>query len=253
MTKVLVFQHYIDKGYQDKGQTNKYKSLDNLKIDKQNSLILEKCLSSIKKWADLNNYTYELNTTKPNLSTIIDCDDYIYSMYKYKILLELAKLKKYDYYIYLDNDMYMLENKPFPLHSWALTTTFFPPENIWIQKYINPLARFWCSSVMCMDNNTLLNFSKWLLDRIEGRILEPIFIDTKKADYRISSSHEFLLSLYCETVQQPNHLPIEWHSCPRRYVDWDNNPILLHIDSYDKGKHLLDFVPKNIQKKILYE
>lgn len=250
MTKVLVFQHYLDKGFQNKNELSKYSDIKNQIITKQNSLILSKCLNSVQEWANILNYDYMLNKEKPFLKPIIECGDYIYSMYKYKVLLDIAQKSDYEYFIYLDNDMYVLKNKKFPICDLGLTTTFFPPENIWIQYYLGPLARFWCSSIFCMSKQTLIHFCEWIIKRIEGDIIEPIFLNTDNNDERISNSHEFLLSLYCEKEKHPMHLPIEWHCCPRRYVNWEQNPTILHIDSYDKGNHLLTYVPATIRKKI---
>lgn len=242
MKKVIVVQTHFGKGFMAR------EGLDN-KSAAFTKQIISTCQKSVKKWCIKQEYEYKLITDLPDLLVTIPSNELaakelVHSYYQY----ECFPKQGYDYIIFLDNDIWIIDpTSKIPIGDWLSSTTHDPVRNAFLQFKINPLASFWNASILVMSQKRSNHLSKWLKPRLDGSIKVPTWDEELREKHSYYNSHEMLLSWYCWHEAKPDHLPAEWHCRPKRFVDWDRAK-MIHFDGSSKEEQL-NLLPKNLLNK----
>jgi len=175
------------------------------------------CMPSVVKWADKNNYDYKLVTH----SSISNLDFFPTNNHRYAAeRLMHFNFTKYDYLIYIDSDIFIMNSAPefnlIPGLSIAKENSGIPvdgtqKESEWMvgryTKYLKAFRKaYYNSGVLCMDKETGANIYKFFINKL----LEGDNTDIQFADQDIIN--QWIVHNKCNILDQ------KWNHFARNYM-----------------------------------
>ena len=228
--KIKVIQIFFDKGFM--------LTCEKVANRKANQKMIKTCIKSVQDWCNANNYDYELITKKPNIKihpTLMLSDKH-YSCYQYACFPSSG----YDYIIYLDNDMWIVDPKSsVPLSDFGAFAEEFDEHHALIyHKILNSSALSYEPSILILSQKRANHLRDWILPRISGDIYTPGWSEYLQKwsfakPYHVN--HLPLLSLYC-SKNKVTEIPKHWNTIPRRIRDISQlrTAKLIHFQSAQK-------------------
>lgn len=195
--KILVFQSRIGVG-----SLNWDKHKDSVLT--LNNIIIEKCIKSVKNWADKNNYEYILEKNNLNWKYTFNSKNDVVLNNALQNWDHLPK-KGYDYIIYMDNDVFIRNAKiKIPLDDFMMCERMGDPF-YFLRYYYGPKAKWWNAGVIIMSQKRCKHLCEWMLKTIPNARDIELFKDLPR--------EESLIATYCKDYQ-PKKLSKKYNTIP---------------------------------------
>ena len=231
--KILVYQSRIGSG----SLTWEHGNFCNI----MNNTIIEKCIQSVRNWCNKHKFQYHFETRDLGWNyTFKSKNDNQLN----KLLQNWEHLPKdgYDYVIYLDNDVFILDNNSIPpIVDFGLVPRH-GDQVLFAQYYLGKSALWFNTGVIVMSKQRCKHFSEWMLQKIKSGNWGELFAHLPR--------EESLTTEYC-SINEPSILDYCWNTMPPQTP----KPLykkakILHLLGTDKNR-ILKMCTNNIQYKIL--
>lgn len=231
--KIMVFQSKIGSGSLTWENGNSY--------DGNNKKIVQNCMESVSDWCKKKGFEHKVVTKDLGWNFQFKSkNDYQLN----KLLQNWQHIPKsgYDYVIYLDNDVFILDQdaEP-PILDFGMVPRI-GDQVLFAEYYLGKNTKWFNSGVIIMSRKRCNHFSNWMLSKIMEQSWSKLFLNLPR--------EESLTTEYC-SLFQPEILDFSWNTMPPQTP----KPMFkfakfLHLLGPSKSK-TLELCSKTIQKKVM--